>query len=264
MSSKVLICDERQFVRDTLAWAFSSKGHIVKTAKCAQECMAHLFNDSFDTLFVDVGMMGFDGIFVSRELRKHKKKTQIVLMAPFDSQQFEIDKLKPFSLDSVWHLSVKSAKESFKLIMFIDDQDAPLSILNDFRVGDSYEIVAHPGNNILIVDDQDSLRQFLNEFFSSEGFNITEAKNGIECVNNAIKKEFDAIFLDIRMPEMNGLDALQQMRQKGVQTPIFLMSGFGDVKSQEEAIQKGAQSFLAKPFKLSKALELVRSAEASF
>ena len=112
-------------------------------------------------------------------------------------------------------------------------------------------------NRILICDDQDILREMLADFLSAKGYEIVEACNGRECIEFAQKNEFSAIFLDVRMPEMDGLAALDQLQEYGVKAPVFIMSGYGEIKSLDDARERGAQGFLSKPFKLDNALHLL-------
>ena len=116
----------------------------------------------------------------------------------------------------------------------------------------------HAYHKILVVDDEGMLRDMLREFLDGHGYEIVVANNGRECIENTQKHRFDAIFMDVRMPEMDGLEALQRLRKEGIQTPVILMSGFGDVSSVEEAKQRGAQNFLPKPFRLETALQMLR------
>lgn len=112
-------------------------------------------------------------------------------------------------------------------------------------------------NRVLIVDDQDMLREMLKDFLSEHGFEIVEACNGKEGIEHAKSTQFDAIFMDVRMPEMDGLAALDKLREEGINTPVFIMSGYGEISSAEDAMKRGAQNFLPKPFKLEEALELL-------
>jgi DNA-binding NtrC family response regulator len=116
-------------------------------------------------------------------------------------------------------------------------------------------------NRILVVDDQDMLRDMLKDYLTDKGYQIVEARNGKECVDSFDNHEFDAIFMDVRMPEMDGLAALEKLRERGIKTPVFLMSGYGEVSSLEDAVKRGAQNFLPKPFKLEKALEMLTNSE---
>lgn len=99
----------------------------------------------------------------------------------------------------------------------------------------------------------------LSDYLSTKGFHVLEAENGAECVAQFAKSSEDcsAIIMDVRMPEMDGVTATQELRKRGVTIPILLMSGFGDINSAEDAQRIGADGFLAKPFALDALLKAI-------
>jgi DNA-binding NtrC family response regulator len=116
-------------------------------------------------------------------------------------------------------------------------------------------------DKILICDDENMLRSMLGSYLSDKGFEVIEAKDGAECIariGNSNDK-CSAILMDVKMPQMDGVTATQELRKRGVTTPIFLMSGFGDIASTEEAQRIGANRFFAKPFALEALFEAIVS-----
>ena len=103
---------------------------------------------------------------------------------------------------------------------------------------------------LLVVDDQDLFRNMLSAYLRQQGFEVLEASTGEGALEMTHLNKFDGILMDVRMPETDGITALKKMQENGVKTPVILMSGFGDVKSVEDAKAIGAENFLAKPFKL--------------
>ena len=112
---------------------------------------------------------------------------------------------------------------------------------------------------VLVVDDETLLRTMLTQFLAKQGADTCEAVDGINCLEEVAQKHFEAIFLDVRMPNKDGLETLKELRQKGSHAVIIMMSGFGAISSEEDAIKHGADGFLSKPFKLKTALELLSS-----
>lgn len=103
--------------------------------------------------------------------------------------------------------------------------------------------------HILIIDDEASLRQTLARILQRAGFDVTTAANGTEGIALATNQPFDLIYLDIRMPDMNGLDALQTLRAKLPEVPILLFTAQPDIHSAVEALRRGATDYLLKPLK---------------
>lgn len=105
-----------------------------------------------------------------------------------------------------------------------------------------------PKGKILIVDDEFYLRELLSDVLESKGYETAGAQDGEECVKLNSSKNYDAIFLDVRMPQMDGISTLKNLRLQGISTPVILMSGYGQVSSAKEARELGACTFMKKPF----------------
>jgi DNA-binding NtrC family response regulator len=101
---------------------------------------------------------------------------------------------------------------------------------------------------ILIVDDEEDLRDVLEHQLKPLGCSIELAVNGREAFAKVEAARFDAILSDISMPEMNGLEFLAKVRERGIDTPFVILTGFGDKAKAVEALRLGAFDFLEKPW----------------
>jgi DNA-binding NtrC family response regulator len=113
---------------------------------------------------------------------------------------------------------------------------------------------------ILVIDDERSIRNTLKDILEFEKHQVTVAENGktgLEAAQNAI---FDLIFSDIKMPEMDGIELLGHLLEKGVEAPIVMISGHGNIETAVECIKKGAFDFIEKPIDLNRLLITVRNA----
>jgi two-component system nitrogen regulation response regulator NtrX len=117
--------------------------------------------------------------------------------------------------------------------------------------------------SILIIDDEQDIRAALRGIFEDEGWQVTEAANGSEGLATALDGDFDLVFLDIWMPGMDGMAVLTSLREKGVDTPVIMISGHGNIETAVAALKNGAFDFIEKPLSLQnilvaagKALEL--------
>ncbi len=100
---------------------------------------------------------------------------------------------------------------------------------------------------ILIVDDERNVRMVYRSALETEGFDVTEAESGAAAVQKFAKSKFDVAVLDLRMPEMDGLELLEAMRDKNIKTPAVIITAYGDVPNAVKAMKLGAIDFLAKP-----------------
>jgi len=113
---------------------------------------------------------------------------------------------------------------------------------------------------ILVIDDERSIRNTLKDILEFEKHQVSLAENGktgLEAAQNAI---FDLIFSDIKMPEMDGIELLGHLLEKGIEAPIVMISGHGNIETAVECIKKGAFDFIEKPIDLNRLLITVRNA----
>lgn len=113
---------------------------------------------------------------------------------------------------------------------------------------------------ILIIDDERSIRNTMKDILEFEKHTISLAENGREGLEMAVSKPFDLIFSDIKMPEMDGMELLQQLKEKEVDVPVVMISGHGSIETAVESIKKGAFDFIEKPIDLNRLLITVRNA----
>ncbi len=104
--------------------------------------------------------------------------------------------------------------------------------------------------NILVLDDEPSIRGEINEFLTSRDIMVQEAGSPSDAFKVLSSKPVDIILLDIRLPEMNGLDVLRKIRQTWPKIQVIMMSGHGDMDSVILALRLGAVDYFQKPFRL--------------
>ena len=115
--------------------------------------------------------------------------------------------------------------------------------------------MARIGLRVLIVDDDADLAESLAEILLDEGCDVDIAEHGQEAVERSCSQDFDVIFMDVRMPVMNGVDSFLAIRKIKPQARIVMMTGFKD-PILERAISAGAEGPLHKPFSLDDLLKL--------
>ena len=115
---------------------------------------------------------------------------------------------------------------------------------------------------ILIIEDEEPIRRVLVRILSeeSEDYQISEEEDGKLGLNRLLKEEFDLVLCDIKMPKMDGIEALQKAREKEILVPFILLTGHGNVAIAVEAMKLGAYDFILKPPDLNRLLNAVRHA----
>jgi two-component system, NtrC family, nitrogen regulation response regulator NtrX len=113
---------------------------------------------------------------------------------------------------------------------------------------------------ILIVDDEASIRRTLREILEFEKYEVQEAQDGVDCLVKLKQGKFDLVILDIKMPKMDGLEALERIQVLTPETPVIVISGHGNLDTAVEAVKKGAFDFISKPPDLNRLLITIRNA----
>jgi len=123
---------------------------------------------------------------------------------------------------------------------------------------------ALPSHKVLIVDDDSLICWALRREFTNHRLNALIAGSGIECLNAVRENRFDLIFLDIHLPDANGIDLLKTIREISPETRVVIISGDGDFQSKERALSEGADQYLEKPFDVSMVKKIVDSTFLEF
>lgn len=103
--------------------------------------------------------------------------------------------------------------------------------------------------NILLVEDDANLRRVVTYHLEGAGLHPTGATNGKEALEILDREEFDLVLTDVRMPVMDGLELLNAIRSKGIETPVVVMTAYGSITDAVEAVKNGASDYLTKPVK---------------
>jgi len=126
---------------------------------------------------------------------------------------------------------------------------------------------AAPSNRpkVLIVDDNDVVRTLLRSILRNGDYDVVgEAKNGVVALELAERLRPDVVCMDLMMPEMDGLEALQAIKAMHPQIAVVMITGSPSVDNVRESIQSGAGGFIIKPFKPGKVLDTIsRARQAS-
>ena len=116
--------------------------------------------------------------------------------------------------------------------------------------------------SVLVVDDEHAIRESLRMILEYEGLEIEEASSGTQALAKLGEGEPDAVLLDIKMPDMDGLTVLERLGERGVAVPIIMVSGHADIQTAVEATRLGAFDFIEKPLQRDRVLVSLRRALA--
>ena len=104
--------------------------------------------------------------------------------------------------------------------------------------------------NILVCDDDKEIVDAIDIYLSQEGYHILKAYDGLQAIEIMKKEEVHLILLDIKLPEMNGIDALKEIRKFDQDIPIIMQSAYAFENDMEAARQAGSNGFVTKPINI--------------
>ena len=112
---------------------------------------------------------------------------------------------------------------------------------------------------LLLVEDEDRIASFVQKGLAAHGYTVERVATGSEASSRAPSREFDLLILDLGLPDADGLDVLRGWRDRGVQTPVLILSARGEVRDRVEGLELGADDYLTKPFAFDELLARVRA-----
>ena len=110
---------------------------------------------------------------------------------------------------------------------------------------------------ILIVDDEKQFRESTKRLLLRKGYHAEAAGSGTEALEKIGKESFDLMLVDIRMPEMNGLEMLQRAKKMAPEIMALIITGYGTDKLEKEAMQSGVDGFVNKPITIDKLTKII-------
>jgi two-component system response regulator MprA len=112
---------------------------------------------------------------------------------------------------------------------------------------------------VLVVDDEPKFRRALERALSLEGYDVSEAANGVEALEAQAEGPADAVVLDVLMPRLDGLETCRRLRSGGDRTPVLMLTARDAVSDRVDGLDAGADDYLVKPFALDELLARLRA-----
>ena len=104
------------------------------------------------------------------------------------------------------------------------------------------------GLKILLVDDEPDIVEVIQDRLEAYGFTVVTAGTGVEALKKLSAETFNGVFLDVKMPEMGGIEALEEIRKRDTKIPVIIITSSATREAAVDAIAKGANEYILKPF----------------
>ncbi|MGH1456009.1 MAG: response regulator [Alphaproteobacteria bacterium] len=267
--TKVLIIDDYDLTQNLLADILDGVDIAWGKAESAEEALDILKKspNEYNAVFIDYSLGGMDGLEFTRKVRKKKEydQTALILITGALSGESE-ENLKEVGLDGFLKKPFLADHILGALKMATDNRgkkiyDAPLatrhntlSVVNDERGSQKLVYTQYKNTQVLAVDDIKLNMILIRKVLSKFGLEVDTATNGLEAFEAVKIKEYDAIFMDCQMPEMDGFEATEEIRkfekeQGRKNVPIVAITADAMIGDREKCLSFGMNDYINKPFK---------------
>jgi len=230
--ANILVVDDLRNIRLTLGAILEEAGHKIIAVENGYEAIEAAQKTHFDIIFMDIKMPGINGVQTFREVKKIDPKAAVIMMTAYSVEDL-----------------VKEALEegAYAIIHKPFDMDRIIAIIE--------ELLAQ--TLILVVDDQFADRETLKGILEDKGYKVATAKDGAEAIGMVKSKHFDIIFLDVKLPDMTGVQVFEQVKHIDPQAAVIMMTGYSVEDLVRGAVEQGAYTCIYKPFDIEKVIGLV-------
>jgi DNA-binding NtrC family response regulator len=233
--TNILVVDDLRSIRLTLGGILEDKGHNVVTVEDGYQAIEAVKKTHFDAIFMDIKMPGINGVQTFREVKKIDPKAAVIMMTAYSVE----DLVKEALEEGAYAIAYKPF-----------DIDKVVSMIDELLGGKTL---------ILVVDDQFGDRETLKTILEEKGYKVATAVDGAEAVRLVKERHFDIIFLDIKLPGMDGVETFERVKKIDPKAVVIMMTGYTEEDLVNRAVRGGAYTCIYKPFAMEKVIELVDS-----
>ena len=250
-NKKILIIEEDVGSRSKFYEIFFNKGYEVHCVPTAKEAFSVLTEQRFAIILINDQLPDAKGIDVIKKIREFEAQTFIILL---HIQELEFAE----SADLAYLKNIQAIKKDFS------DQAMIRAILDIIRAMALQPDTAKPGLKytkalILVVDDNDEIRKTIAAFLEKRGYAVLTAVSGEDALLKVRMETPNIVCLDFRMPGMDGIMALRQIKRLNESINVIMLTSVQDEYIIDEAKKQGACGYLIKPCDLNKLEDLIKS-----
>ncbi|MDA0284768.1 MAG: response regulator [Planctomycetota bacterium] len=254
--SRVLIVDDNATNRLILDEMLTNWGIVTSCVESVDEAIAELrqaraAGQSYDLVLSDVHMPDKDGFTLAAELRSDKDLVDaVIMMLTSGDRPGDVQLCREFGVSSYIRKPIKQSElfDSLVAALSIDgtDDSLPVGVTNSTQ-----QAITLPALRVLLAEDSVVNQKLALALLRKWGHSATVANNGKEAVELASRELFDAILMDVQMPELDGLQATRQIRQAEIGTtrhiPIIAMTAHAMKGDRELCLDSGMDDYVSKP-----------------
>ncbi len=232
MKTNILVVDDLKSIRLTLGGILEDEGHNVVLAENGYQAIEAAKQIPFDLIFMDIKMPGINGVQTFREVKKINPQAAVIMMTAYSVEDLVREALE---------------EGAYAVVYKPFDMENIVSII---------EAALHK-TLILVVDDYFADRETLKAILEERGYRVATAETGAEALGRVKEKHFDIIFLDIRLPDIDGVQIFEEVKVIDPEVAVIMMTGYSEEEVVRRAISQGAYTCIYKPFDVEKLMTVV-------
>jgi len=230
--ARVLVVDDQIGMLETFTDILEDRGFNVVTADDGFIAIERAKEQSFDLIFMDIKMPGINGVQTYREIKKINPNIAVIMMTAYSVEDLVEEAIeegaytvvyKPFDMDKV----IRTIEKVLDTAL------------------------------ILVVDDRLEDRETFKDALESRDYSVTTAKDGYEAIELVKEGNFDIIFIDVKMPGVDGVKTFEEIHKIRPEIPVIMVTGYSAEELVRDAIDKGAYACIHKPLDMDVVLKMV-------
>lgn len=248
----LLVDDEKEFLQSAAA-ALKRRNIEVHTAENGEKALVLMKSDGFDAAVVDVKMPGIDGVELFRRMKKLNPDLPVIILTGHGSvtQAFETSREgiydyipKPCEMDELAEKINTAVTES----------------RSKMKITDTGTLPSETTIRVLLVDDEEELLESLTPVLQRRRMEVHAVLSGGQALAMLKELTVDVVILDVKMPDMDGIEVLKRIRNRYKDLEVILLTGHPNVGDALEGVKLGARDYLVKPPDIELLTEKIREA----
>lgn len=235
--AKILIVDDNLSLCKTMSLVLNRKGYDVSTANDGFEAIDRVKNEFFDIIFMDIKMPVLNGVETYKKIREINDKIIIIMMTAYAVDDLIQDALK---------------EGAYGIIYKPLDFENIVSLIENSKDTEQ-------GGLILIVDDDPGTCSTLKNILIKKGYEVSISNTGEDAIKIVLEKPFDLIFIDMKLPTLNGLETFLALKKINPKIVAIMITAYSQEMDElvQDAIDKNAYTCLNKPIDIEVMLVLI-------
>ena len=235
--ASILIADDNISLCRTMSFVLEGKGYVVTTSKDGSEAIERVKERSFDMIFMDIKMPLMDGVETYKSIKEIRPEAVVVMMTGYSVEDLVEEALR---------------EGAYGIIYKPLDIEKVVALIEEVRE-------AKRGALVLVVDDHPETCITLRNILIKKNYQVGMAHTGEEAITMAQERAYDIIFIDMKLPTINGLETYLAIKENNPEAVVIMMTAYRQEMAElvEEALNNSAYACLYKPFDIEEVLKLV-------